>query len=371
MYRPELHLPTPRDRVERRREDLVALADRGHDVRTFSEGVARILRRAVPFDCFSLVSLDPATLLPTEEVAESCLPADVRSRMAEIEVAEDDFNKFPELARSKRPAATLSEATDGRLDRSLRHRDILGPNGFGDELRVGLVGDSAVCGGLTLLRGQDAPDFTPSETRVLADLSPQIAEGLRRAVVQAFLSAAEPEHVQDTGVILLEHDNTIASANPAAAAWIEELEEASSGQPVPGIVAAVASRAREFAASGTVAEARVRFRTSSGSWLSIHASVLGEGADTRCVVVLDPAGADEIAPMIADAYGLTDREREVTQLVAQGLSTSAISERLDLSPWTVQDHLKSIFEKTGAGTRGELVARVFFEHYAPRLAAER
>ncbi len=54
--------------------------------------------------------------------------------------------------------------------------------------------------------------------------------------------------------------------------------------------------------------------------------------------------------------------------MAQGLSTAAISERLFLSSWTVQDHLKSIFEKAGVGTRGELVARLFFEHYVPRLA---
>jgi len=59
----------------------------------------------------------------------------------------------------------------------------------------------------------------------------------------------------------------------------------------------------------------------------------------------------------------------VTHLVAQGLSTNEIARRLRLAPYTVQDHLKSIFEKTGVGTRGELVARLFFDHYAPRLSS--
>jgi DNA-binding CsgD family transcriptional regulator len=57
----------------------------------------------------------------------------------------------------------------------------------------------------------------------------------------------------------------------------------------------------------------------------------------------------------------------VTQLVARGLQTDAIAARLHLSPWTVQDHLKAIFEKVGVATRGELVARVFFLDRPPQL----
>ena len=85
-------------------------------------------------------------------------------------------------------------------------------------------------------------------------------------------------------------------------------------------------------------------------------------------IALAPA---ELAPLIADAYGLTDRERRITELVAQGYPTNVIGSRLHLSAYTVQDHLKSIFDKTGTGTRGELVARLFFDHDAPRLVHRR
>jgi FixJ family two-component response regulator len=49
---------------------------------------------------------------------------------------------------------------------------------------------------------------------------------------------------------------------------------------------------------------------------------------------------------------LTDRERRVTELVAKGLPTNAIGQRLHLSAYTVQDHLKSIFDKRPAPARG-------------------
>ncbi len=41
-------------------------------------------------------------------------------------------------------------------------------------------------------------------------------------------------------------------------------------------------------------------------------------------------------------------------------------QRLFISAHTVQDHLKSIFEKTGAYNRRELVGQIFVADYAPR-----
>ena len=126
----------------------------------------------------------------------------------------------------------------------------------------------------------------------------------------------------------------------------------------------------EDGGTGTDA-ARARVRTPAGGWIVIHGSVLSDrgGAGPRVAVWLEAARPPELAPLIADAYGLTERERLVTELVAQGFSTNEISTRLHLSAYTVQDHLKSIFEKSGTGSRGDLVARLFFDHYLPKLTS--
>ena len=50
---------------------------------------------------------------------------------------------------------------------------------------------------------------------------------------------------------------------------------------------------------------------------------------------------------------LTKQERIVLALVAQGLRTAKIAERLYISPRTVETHLAHIFEKLGVSTRTE------------------
>jgi DNA-binding NarL/FixJ family response regulator len=101
----------------------------------------------------------------------------------------------------------------------------------------------------------------------------------------------------------------------------------------------------------------------------VRGSILGDGPGSRVAILMEAARSPELAPLIADAYGFTERERALTELVAQGFSTNEIAGLLHLSAYTVQDHLKSIFDKSGSSSRGELIARLFFNHYAPRLTA--
>jgi DNA-binding CsgD family transcriptional regulator len=353
----------------RLRSELVRLVHRGVGVRDFSLAAARLLARSVSFDGVCVLTMDPATLLPTSEVVEHGLPPAATARMAEIELRCEDFNTFRSLARSGQPAAILSQATDGDLDRSLRHREVRRAHGLGDELRAALVDGETTWGALTLLRGADQRPFTAADAALITSVTRHLAEGLRRAMLLGALTSEPQAQDRPAGFILVAADNTITMADAAAERWLAELREGRPGHPLSPTISAVASQARRIArgpATETVARARVRTR--SGRWLLVRASTIEDHPDAPTAVIVEPARPHDLAPLIAAAYALTDREREVAQLVARGHATAAIARRLHLSPWTVQDHLRSIFEKVGVGTRGELIARLFFEQHAPQLS---
>ncbi|MEG4799152.1 response regulator transcription factor [Microcoleus sp. ARI1-B5] len=66
-----------------------------------------------------------------------------------------------------------------------------------------------------------------------------------------------------------------------------------------------------------------------------------------------------------NALTLTQREREVLDLLTEGLSNILIGDRLHLSPRTVEKHVSSLFRKTESNNRAELV-RFAMEHHLVR-----
>jgi len=61
---------------------------------------------------------------------------------------------------------------------------------------------------------------------------------------------------------------------------------------------------------------------------------------------------------VTDLWGLSERELEVADAVAQGLSNKEIAAALHISPNTVKTHLRAVFEKAGVHSRFELMSRM-------------
>ena len=214
---------------ERVRGEIVRLVHRGLGVPELVRAVRPVLNRAVPFDGTCLLTVDPATLLPTGEVVQDGLPEAVLDRLTEIELREPDVNKFAALARVPTSTASLSAATRGVLDRSRRQRELRRPSGFADELRSVLTGVGGPWGALTLLRATGRPHFAPVEVRFVASVAAVLADGFRQASLLG-TTAGDPAD-GEVGLLVLAADGSVELANRAADRWLDELGAGDRGAP--------------------------------------------------------------------------------------------------------------------------------------------
>jgi DNA-binding CsgD family transcriptional regulator len=123
------------------------------------------------------------------------------------------------------------------------------------------------------------------------------------------------------------------------------------------------------AAMAVIAEAdgnqgRAVVVNAGGDSFALHATTF-DGAPAAIVEAPRPA---VLADQIIRAWGLTKREREVVSRVLAGEATKEIAGGLQISEYTVQDHLKAIFDKAGVSSRRELVAALLQQHYLPEMA---
>lgn len=358
--------------VRRRRAELVRRLSEAGSVTDVFEVASRRLHDLVAHDAAAWLMADPATGLPG---APSLLdgftaPAAVCTEHWNREFVENDVNGFRQLARADSPAAAL-RATVVDPERSSRYRWFVRPLGFADELRAVMRAGERPWAMVTLWRREGRPAFSAAEAELVAGLSVPLTGALQRCVRE--------DHPADVaaggdrpGLLMFDEQDRLVSVNEHAAAWLDELPQqelvpTSFGLPVPVWLLVTAARARGSLLTGGDGIARTRVRSRRGRWLVGHATTTRgpDGSPAGTAVVVEPAGPAVMAPVIAEAYGLTEREQEITAQIARGAGTNEIANALFLSPHTVRDHVKSILSKVGVRSRGELVATLYLDHLEP------
>ena len=66
---------------------------------------------------------------------------------------------------------------------------------------------------------------------------------------------------------------------------------------------------------------------------------------------------------MSESFHLTEREREVVELLIQGLTNKEIAGRMNISPNTVRAFIRMVMGKLGVSTRSGIVGIVFRSIY--------
>jgi DNA-binding CsgD family transcriptional regulator len=352
----------------RTREEIARLSREATDSWTFRSRAVNTLKRALPLDAIWFATADPTTLLFTgsfvEEIPERLTPAFVTN-----EFLDSDVNKWTALARGRKPES-LFRATSGRPEQSPRFREILAPLGLGDELRVALTDGGSCWGYMCLHREADPDGFRPDEIEFLESVSRYLARGLRSSLLVENLAVASG--AEAPCLLILADDMSLVATSQPVQAWLEQIADHPQRKELPQAVYGLARRLQEAERGGGDAATlspRVRIRTATGRWLLLHAMrlVSADASGGQIAVIIEPAASTEVASVVLQAYGLTQREAEIAEHVLKGTATSEIADALSISVLTVRQHLKAVFEKTGVSSRRELSARILYEQYVPQM----
>nr|WP_311279577.1 helix-turn-helix transcriptional regulator [Paenibacillus sp. MER 180] len=348
--------------MESNKIELLKLSEGIGCSRTYRKKLLKLLQKVVPFDAACCTTVDPDTLLCTGSVTDEAVEL-IHNSLFEYDYVRSDYIPYHQLVKADVPVAALSHATEGILTRSARYSNVLSPAGFSDELRAALMYKGTCSGYLTLFRRFEHPLFTENERAFLASLAPAIAMRLRKSnFVIPTEGKVEPE--MEPGIIILDERLGVLSTNEAADHWLSRLRawEWIDDDVLPRPVRTACFRALSDLPAATSA-AKCCVHLPGYPYLTIRVSKLHALNNTdrspRLAVSFEPTGPADTLRLMSEAYELSEREKQILNAIVRGMSTKELALSLHISAYTVQDHIKSIFAKTGTSSRRDLVWRLF------------
>jgi DNA-binding CsgD family transcriptional regulator len=340
------------------RERLETLAGAGLDPVAARQSAIAELRRAVGFERWCWPTTDPGSAIAAEGIAEFDLWPTLPRLIALEE--HGDLTSKPKLALSRRASVALRAAAGGDLARSRRWRECLAPYGVGDELMTVCRDRQGYWGSVELMRDTDDPPFTDEDARFLHELAPTLARLLRAGLPRGWPADRRERDDLPPATLVVDPQLRPTSWTPGAGAWLSELDPDGTGEAkmLPAAVYEIGTRVLTPLAEATGLPASVRLRTRTGLWVTIEGAPLEGAAEGHVAITFRAATGDEIFDLLSKTYDLTRRERQLVALVLDGLATKQLAVALSISPYTVQDHLKTIFAKTRVRSRRELISHL-------------
>jgi DNA-binding CsgD family transcriptional regulator len=301
---------------------------------------------------------DPSSALPVSSSEAGDTPGSLEWSL-EFEYARPDVSRFADLLARRSPVASISSETGGAMGASARYREMIEPYGAADELRIAFRDAFGVWAALVVFTERE---MTPDDLRFASAAVSAGAAALRAATARVALAPAASAGLAvsavapDPGgpsVVILDGADAIVAADAISRERLKALPE-DRDVTVPGIISCLTAQAR---AQTEPDRLNARMRTRDGRWFELDASAMQDDPGSVAVVI-QPAGLDGIREAVLRALGLSPRERQVALHSVHGQSAKEIARELQISPWTVQDHLKAIYVKTGVSSRGDLSALV-------------
>lgn len=344
--------PTTRaiERVERLCRDQVG-------ERPLRAALIEELRRSVGFEWYAWLLTDPETEVGSSPLADAPslpdLPRLIRSKYL------TELNRWTGLDAT---AITLYTATGGAPERSLVWREVLSSYRVADVASL-VFRDAHGCWGFVdLWRSEAAGPFSDRDLAYLAATVDPITEALRRAQARTFDEATPLPARRGPVVLVLSPELEVKAQTPETEEYLRKLVPPDGDRrPVPAGAYNVAAQLLAVEAGIDDHPPTSRVHLGGGVWLTLRAARVdakGPPTDQDIAVTIEPTSPSERRSLFARSHALSPRETELLDHLAQGADTRTIARALFVSEHTVQDHLKSIFAKTGAHNRRTLLTRL-------------
>jgi DNA-binding CsgD family transcriptional regulator len=349
----------------RARERIVALGTAGLVDRELRREVLAVLRGALNFDAYVWLLTDPVTEVGSAPLADvPCvteLPALIKAKYA------TSVNRWTTLRRQASAVGLLTEAVDGDLTRSRVWREVMSRYSICDVASAVFTDQYGCWGFLDLWRDETHGPYSGADAEFIASLTAPLATALRHGQARTFVQPAAAQR-RDIGpvVLTLDDDLHILGRTAASQEWLDVLlPPGPSQQAVPASIYNVAAQLLATEEGIDDHPAYARTHLAGGFWLTLRAARLSSGpkpgaaggAGATIAVTIEEASAADRLDLFGRAFALSTREQELLSLLATGSDTRAMARQMSLSEHTVQDHLKSIFTKTGAHDRVTVLSR--------------